>query len=236
MLNFDRAGLVESQLLKRIVKYAVSHHVQRLRINVTCDIQHLPSCFFSCHTLTSLDLYVAHRKRGQLTLFPNSLNLPALTSLSLHQFAFGVSDNGRVEPFSTFNRLNSLIIDRCKVLDAQILCISSATLTNLTLQSNNYSLESYREIELSIPSLCTFVYTGFPFPKLSGNYLCSVKHLNIDADACPKNIDADGNLKIAEPSVLLSWLVELTHIRSLTVPSTTFQVYVNIVCKYCRRY
>ncbi|PNY01114.1 F-box/LRR-repeat protein [Trifolium pratense] len=211
-LDFDRTGLVEPHLLKRIVKYAVSHHVQRLRIVIKCDIQHLPSCFFSCRTLTSLDLYVAHRIDGQRTLFPNSLNLPALTNLSIHAFAFCINNNGRVEPFSTFNRLNSLIIDNCKVLDAQNLSISSSTLANLTIQSK---YELYREIELSTPSLCTFVYTGISFPKLSGNHLRPVKHLNIDADT---------DLKNAEPSVLLSWLIELTNIRSLIVSSTILQV------------
>ncbi|GAU10010.1 hypothetical protein TSUD_120090 [Trifolium subterraneum] len=214
-LDFRRKGFMEPYRLKRIVQYAVSHHVQRLRINVECDIRHFPSCFFSCRTLTSLDFYVCRRIYCQLTLFPNSLNLPALTSLTLHSFTFSIGDNGRVEPFSTFKLLNSLILYDCEVPDTQKLCISSATLTNLTIQSYHI-LGNYREIELSTPSLCTFVYTGYPFPKLTGNHLCSVKHVNIDADT---------NLKYSVPtSVLLNWFTELTHIRSLIVSSTTLQV------------
>jgi hypothetical protein len=223
-VDFERRGLVEPHLLKRIVKYAVSHNVQRLRIHVNCDIQHFPACFFSCHTLTSLDLYVGSRIYYQTTLFPNSLKLPALTSLSLHHFTFPVSDNGRVEPFSTFKQLNSLIIDNCIVLDAQNLCISSATLANLTIQSISRRV-NYPEIELSTPSLCTFAFHGVPFTKLSGNHLCSIKHVNIDTGRffiCSKV-----ELTIIPPSVLLSWLIELTHIRSLIVSSTILQVYIH---------
>jgi hypothetical protein len=200
---------------------------------VNCDIQHFPACFFSCHTLTSLDLYVGSRIYDQTTLFPNSLKLPALTSLSLHHFTFPVSDNGRVEPFSTFKQLNSLIIDNCIVLDAQNLCISSATLANLTIQSISRRV-NYPEIELSTPSLCTFAFHGVPFTKLSGNHLCSIKHVNIDTGRffiCSK-VELTG----IPPSILLSWLIDLTHIRSLRVSSTILQVYINRVCKYGRRY
>jgi len=44
-------------------------------------------------------------------VFPKSFNLPALTSLQLHNFEFCIGDNDRAKPFSTFNRLiNSLFI------------------------------------------------------------------------------------------------------------------------------
>lgn len=98
--------------------------------SVTCDIEYFTSCFFSCPTLTSLDLFVGHKNFNETTLFPNSLNLPALTSLSLRNFAFHVGDNGCADPFSEFKKLNSLIIDRCVALDAENLHISSVTLAN----------------------------------------------------------------------------------------------------------
>jgi len=65
---------MEPHILKRILKYAFSHNVQQLRI--TCDIQQFPRTFFSCHTLTSLKLSL-----GLATLFPNSLNMAAITDL-----------------------------------------------------------------------------------------------------------------------------------------------------------
>ncbi|KAK2387719.1 F-box/LRR-repeat protein [Trifolium repens] len=153
-LDFQRSGIVEPRILKRIVKYAVSHNVQRLRINISCDSQHFPTCLFSCHTLTFLNLSVVHSRTSEKLLFPNPLNLPALTSLSLQSFAFPVGNDGRTEPFLTLNKLNSLVIRRCKVLDGHTICISSATLANLTLEIHP---SDYCEIELSTPSLCTFV-------------------------------------------------------------------------------
>ena len=60
-VDFPRTGFVEPHILKRILKYAVSHNVQQLQIILRCDIEHFTSCFFSCHTLTSLDLFVGHK-------------------------------------------------------------------------------------------------------------------------------------------------------------------------------
>jgi hypothetical protein len=57
-LNLCRRRRIECSrsLLQRIIKYVVSHNVQHLLIDYTCDIEHFPSCFFKCHTLTSLNL------------------------------------------------------------------------------------------------------------------------------------------------------------------------------------
>jgi hypothetical protein len=122
-------------LLPRIIKYAVSHNVQHLILDYTCHIENFPSCIFSCHTLTSLNLsgFIYNAILSHKPIFQNSLNLPALTSLSLKYFAFCRGDDGCVEPFSTFKMLNSLVIDCCIVLDAQKLCISSAKLVNLSI-------------------------------------------------------------------------------------------------------
>jgi len=152
------------------------------------------------------------------TLFPSSLNLPALATLSLESFTFCVGDDGCAEPFSAFSSLNSLIIRHCKVLDAHNLCISSATLANLTLETVHYQ---YGKIELSTPSLCTFVFVcagDIPALKLHGieSNLSSVKHVKIHASiGC---IDADKSL------VLFNWLVELANIKSLTINDNALEV------------
>jgi hypothetical protein len=101
-LNFHCKGFKESYKfvwiqfkiqIKKILRYAVSHNVRNLQINVKRDIESFLPYFFSCRTLTSLHLCVAH---SQKTLFPNNLNFPSLTSLSLQCFIF------RVEPFLAF--------------------------------------------------------------------------------------------------------------------------------------
>lgn len=220
-LHFQRHGTMYPRLLQRMIKYAVSHHVQELSINLSCDIQHFPTCLFSCHTLTSLKLVINHPTLYAGTLFPSSLNLPALATLFLESFTFPVDDDGHTEPFSAFSSLNSLIIRGCKVLDEQNLWILSATLANLTLDTG--WAYNYGKIELSTPSLCTFVFVcigGFPALKLHGieSNLSSVKHVKIDVSIASRSIDVDISL------VLLNWLVELANIKSLTINHNALEV------------
>jgi hypothetical protein len=161
-------------------------------------------------------------------VFPNSLNLPALTSLSLKYFAFVPSDDDDacVDPFSVFKMLNTLIIDHCIVLNAQKLCISSTKLVNLTILMWNLANETqyigiYFGIELHAPSLHTFVLTGRFTPKLFGSksVFSSIKHVSIGLRchfATPKSRETS--------SLLLTWLVELANIESLTFFSNTLEV------------
>ncbi|KAL5054436.1 hypothetical protein RYX36_035118 [Vicia faba] len=208
---------IESRLLGRFARYVLSHNVQlfRLRINVKCDIAHVLPCISSCHTLTSLKLSVSPKgchNYGR-TIFPKSLNLPALTSLHLGNFSFSANDDGRIDPFSPFDRLNDLIIDNCSVKDFEILCISSETLVSLTVCShsfNNYG------IKLSAPSLCSFAFTGTPYQMFCGSSLSSIKQVNIDAEMLANYSEP--------PAVLLSWLQELANVKSLTVSASTLQV------------
>jgi hypothetical protein len=141
--------------------------------------------------------------------------LPALTNLQLEYFKFCVGDNDCIEPFSTFNRLNSLCISNCNVSDQQPLCISSATLVNLTLHD---SMECYYKIDLCTPCLSTFVFTGNPFKKISGFNVSSLKHVDIDADI------GDLGWIVGIGDFLYSWFLEFGNIKSLTVSAATLQV------------
>lgn len=219
-VDFWRFGSVEPYLLKRIVKYAVSHNVQQLDITVAGNMKYFPPNFFSCRTLTSLSLNLSncHRIIYERKLFPNSLNLPALLTLSLKSFVFCVGNDGRVEPFSALKSLKCLIIDKCEVQDAGNLCISITTLVKLTILMHHNDSKITFGIELSPPSLCSFDLRGIPFPKLHGSKcnLSSIKHVKIDADMAPRSGDTH--------LVLLDWLVELVNIESLTVSSWTLEV------------
>ncbi|XP_058751045.1 F-box/LRR-repeat protein At3g26922-like [Vicia villosa] len=220
-LEFHRYAIRKPGLVKRIIKHAVSHNVRHLDIYLKCRFEQFPRCLFSCGSLTSLKLSVflptIFDKR---VFFPNSLNLPALTSLYLRSFTFLVGDDGRVEPFSALNKLNSLIINKCEVMGAKILGISSATLVNLTIVTSDRAATAYFGFELSAPSLSTFNFTGLPFRKLcqtNGN-LSMVKHVSIKVKYW---FDlTDGNTSF----VLLNWLVELANIKSLTLTSSTLKV------------
>jgi len=174
------------------------------------------NCVSKCQALTSLKLSVNHRRRSYETLFPKSLNLPLLTSLYLTNFVFCGDDNGRVEPFSVFTKLNSLVICNCKMLkDAQTLIISSETLVNLAL--HYYSTTSnFAKIELSTPNLCTFTFPKSLDQKISGSGLSSVKQVNIDLPDCLATEK--------RALVLFTWLRDLTNVESLTTTSITLQV------------
>ncbi|RHN56277.1 putative F-box domain, leucine-rich repeat domain, L domain-containing protein [Medicago truncatula] len=219
-LTFHRHSLVEPHLLKRVLKYAVSHNVEQIYVRVKCDIQHFPPTLFSSHTLTSLKLALVHPKiYAKRALFPtNSINLPSLTTLCLHLFAFSVNNDGCAEPFSIFNKLNTLVIDKCEVEDSQNLWISSATLVKLTIVTRDYPPDDCIEIELSTPNLCTFTFIGSPFHKLYGSKtnLASIKHVDIDVNLMASSAEYS--------SFLLNWLIQLTNIKSLTLSSPTLQV------------
>ncbi|XP_003598684.3 F-box/LRR-repeat protein At4g14096 [Medicago truncatula] len=200
-------------ILKSIVYYTVTHNVQRVRICVTCNIQQLPSCLFSSQTLTSLDLSI---HQDGIVLFPNSLNLPALTTLTLNSFYFRSDNNGCAKPFSALKKLNTLIIRQCPVLKAQILCISNTTLVNLTIYGY-YLYNNYKsKIMLSAPYLSTFAFTGTPNQTLCVSHPCSITHLYIDVE--------DIRWVEEDSATLFSWLLELANIKSLTVSSNTLQV------------
>ncbi|CAJ2678311.1 unnamed protein product [Trifolium pratense] len=220
-VDFDRNGSIESGLLKRVANYVLSRNVKlrQLGIDVKGDIGHILPCISSCQTLTSLKLSVKPKGRYNYgrTPFPKSLDLPALTCLHLGNFAFCAGEDGRIEPFSAFNMLNSLILDNCSVKDAQNLYITSETLVSLTMC--NHSFDFYL-IELSAPSLCTFAFTGTPYQIFRGSGLSSVKQVDIDAEMLANHS--------FPPMILLSWLSDLANTKSLTksltVSASTLQV------------
>jgi hypothetical protein len=209
---------MEPDTLKSTVEYAVSHNVQLLRFSLTCDIQQLPSCFFSSETLTYLDLAV-NPSAEDSGRFPSSLNLPALTTLTLRSFYFCAGEDGCAEPFSAFNKLDTLIIEDCQLLDAQILCVSSTTLVNLTMNYNSaYHLDSYK-CKLATPSLCNLNYTGVLIQTLCCTDLCSIQHVCIDV----RN-EYSSPFDTNYYPFLLNLLQQLANIKSLTVSDFTLQV------------
>ncbi|MCH90870.1 F-box family protein, partial [Trifolium medium] len=160
-LKLSYRHFIHPDIVKTMIEYAVSHHVQRLKTSIICDIQRFLPCLLSSQTLTSLNLNVHDTIRNSRMVFPNSLNLPALTTLTLKQFYFLSDHNGCAEPFSAFNNLKTLILVSCNVLDKddvlqqqqqEVLCISSATLVNLTILACNH----IRKLKLSAPSLSGF--------------------------------------------------------------------------------
>ncbi|GAU49712.1 hypothetical protein TSUD_407890 [Trifolium subterraneum] len=228
---------LEPHVLEKIVNYAISHHVQRLGLSVTSGIAQILPSLYHTQTLTHLKLsiYNSGIDREQISfdltalrcpenLFPKYFNLPSLTSLQLGNFTFCVGDNDCAEPFSIFKRLNSLVISDCIVKGTETLCISSATLVNLTVYNN---LKQYYKIELCTPNICTFTFGGTPYQTISGSDISSLKHVDLHAEVVPYSR--------APPLLLFCWLLEFANIKSLTVTATTLQVLSLIrgLLKFC---
>lgn len=214
-LDFENtSSLLEPHVLIWIVDYAISHDVQRLRLSGTTAIAQIPVALFSSQTLTHLTLSITICY-GCENLFPESLNLPALSTLELENFTFSVGDNGCAEPFSTFSRLKRLLISHCTVKGWGALCISSATLVNFTMYNDS---DDYYKIDLCTPSLCTFSFRGVPYHDISWSNISSLKHVDIDAEVFPYSC-------YGPPLFLFNWLSEFANIKSLTVTAATLQVH-----------
>ncbi|KAI5386271.1 hypothetical protein KIW84_072712 [Lathyrus oleraceus] len=215
-LNLGR-GLIEPQLLEKILNCVYSHntHIHRLEISAISQSYPILSCVSSCKALTSLklSLYNIGSRNYTETLFPTSLNLPLLTSLYLENFTFCGDEKGCAEPFSLFTKLNSLIIRHSKIKKAHILNISNETLVDLAMHYNSFN---FAEIQLSTPSLCRFTFPDSLDQKICGTGLSCVKQVNINA---PQN-----SYSMKHPFVLLGWLQDLANVESLKVTSITLQI------------
>ncbi|XP_058781237.1 putative FBD-associated F-box protein At5g38570 [Vicia villosa] len=149
-------------------------------------------------------------------LFPKSLYLPSLTTLQVEHFTFCAGDDGCAEPFSTFNKLKSLLINHCDVeRGARTLRISNAMLVNLTICIDSY--DNYDKIDLCTPSLCAFAFHGFIIQNISWGNISSLKDVTIDAQLFPYG--EGGN-----PLFIFNWLLEFANITSLTVTASTLQI------------
>ncbi|AES73131.1 cytochrome C biogenesis protein ccsA, putative [Medicago truncatula] len=150
----------DPRLLKKVVNYAISQ-CPALRTPLS-SVGLFPNRIFSCETLIYLKLYAYPRTDiKEKTLFPKSFNFPALTTLHLGNFSFCAGNNSAsVKPFSTLNRLNSLVLYSCALKDAPTLCISS----------------------LCTPSIGAFAFIGKPYQKLFGSSLSYVNHVDIYAE------------------------------------------------------
>ncbi|XP_058733928.1 putative F-box/FBD/LRR-repeat protein At4g13965 [Vicia villosa] len=215
--DLRRGRNIEPRLLKKFLKCVSSHstHLQRLGISLNGDTGLILKCVSSCRALTSLKLSLRSKWSDPTEiLFPKSLNLPLLTSLDLAHFAFCGDESGCAEPFLEFTKLNSLVIYDCKVIDAQILTISSETLVNLTM---NYNSSLLAKIKLYAPNLCTFDYTGsHHFHEISGSGFSLVKKVNIKSRRFSASME--------DALVLFNWLLNFVNIESLTVTSTVLQI------------
>ncbi|AES87354.1 F-box/RNI/FBD-like domain protein [Medicago truncatula] len=149
---------------------------------------------------------------------PKSLHLPALRTLHLKFFNFVATHDHCAEPFSNCHVLNTLVISGCSLIeDAQVLCISNQTLSNLTI-----SYVSADQFSLSTPNLSSFTIKGsslFHQPLASTCNLSFLQQVTFTG--------MDGYFTIGEASIFLRWLQVFANVKILKVGSAVLETIHN---------
>jgi hypothetical protein len=213
-----------------LMKYAASHNVQQLMLNVKLMFKEqnfeFPPSIFYCHSLTFLKLDFKHMFPNFLNrsknMFPKSLNLPALKTLHLISITFTTSNNGCAEPFSTCNMLNTLLLMSCYLQDdAQALCISNSNITSIIVGgTNKYEEARNYKVVFCTPKLTSLTITGHPtFLAPSASNLPFIEEVNVDYTfpSIPY-----------EHLVMSSWLQLLANVKIMTLGFHTLEEILSV--------
>nr|KYP41947.1 Putative F-box/LRR-repeat protein At4g13965 family [Cajanus cajan] len=195
----------ELKLLNRMMKYAVLHKVERLAIEISClslaANNKFPPSIFSSPSISFLWLFVAIY--GPIMKLPPSLQLPALTTLSLHKVCFTAGDNDCAEPFSSCKLLKTLFLNECSLHDdAKRLWISNSSLAKLTL---HHSFTETYKLVLSTPNLS--------FLSVTGNIRSCYGEVS---STCNLSFLEEGNIG-ARYSIMSNWLQLFANVKKLTL-------------------
>ncbi|KAH1229362.1 F-box/LRR-repeat protein [Glycine max] len=218
LVIFESIG---SQLLNRIMKYAVLHNVQRLTMNIPFFYgkisTYLDPIIFSCQSLTYLELH--NISCWPPLELPKSLQLPALKTLRLTRVLFTATNNVCAEPFTTCNLLNTLVLnDFFLHNDAKILFISNSNLSSLKLENLKIRDTFQHKVVLSTPNLSSLTVCIFGASSLSIQPLSSTCNLS-----CLEEGTIDIATDISHP-VLIGWLQVFTNVKILTLSYETLKL------------
>ncbi|RZB41274.1 FBD-associated F-box protein, partial [Glycine soja] len=181
LLNLEIILRTDLEQLDDILKYAVSHNIQQLKIFLFVNHRFhfvFPSSIFSCQTLTFLRLSPSFW--GPIWELRKPLQLPALESLHLENVCFTASCDDCAEPFSSCISLKSLILGDCSLhKNAQVLCINNSNLNRVSLCLS--SVDAYK-IVFSTPNLCSLTIKNVDCHHQLFS-TCSLSFLEVDVNA-----------------------------------------------------
>ncbi|KAH1229357.1 putative F-box/FBD/LRR-repeat protein [Glycine max] len=220
-VRLDIFESIGSQLLNRIMKYAVLHNVQQLTMYIPFYYgkisTYLDPIIFSCQSLTYLELH--NISCWPPLELPKSLQLPALKTLRLSRVLFTATDNVCAEPFTTCNLLNTLVLNDCFLHnDAKILFISNSNLSSLKLNNLKIRDTFQHKVVLSTPNLSSLTVCIFGASSLSIQPLSSTCNLS-----CLEEGTIDIATDISHP-VLIGWLQVFTNVKILTLSYETLKL------------
>ncbi|KAK7315138.1 hypothetical protein VNO77_33670 [Canavalia gladiata] len=221
-VDMEHRRYLHSQILGKLVKYAISHGVEKLRVDVSIRgylkrVLMFHHSMFSCYSLKYLDLSL-HGSMGTI-VFPTILDLPELIDCRLKEVAFSSSNNHCAEPFSGCKKLSTLVIDDYILYNAEILCISGDELSTLTLQSGMITLKSCK-VQISAPNLKSFTYAGQLTSWISTNQLFE-HNLDFLEEATVEILSYENSSNVGY--VLKSWLEKISNVKSLTLSLGTIE-------------
>ncbi|KAK6228740.1 hypothetical protein SCA6_001080 [Theobroma cacao] len=200
-------------LVDGLICYAVKHNVQQLTFHSCSDCQYLlPESFWTCQSLTSLELKGSDWMPMKL---PTLLACPALKSLHLSHF-FAAGPNFQPTAFSGCPNLETMQLFDILAVGSEGLCIDALKLTSLVL---SFASLRHSKVEIYVPQLTTFKYSGIPPIVCLTDHLASVDDVYFD-------MKTPGFKRNEEESVLLliKTFNEFRHAKSLTLSSSTVQV------------
>ncbi|RHN59332.1 putative leucine-rich repeat domain, L domain-containing protein [Medicago truncatula] len=164
---------------------------------------------FGSRSLTFLDL--SYCMKNGYAKCPKSLHIPALRTLHLQWFHFVATHDHCADPFPNCHVLNTLVLIACSLIeDAQVLCISNQTLSNLTIRK--VSADQY---SLSAPNLSSFTIDDCPIFQKSLSSTCNLSFL--------QQVNMYGFSNNGEASIFLRWLQVLANVKILEFGYAVFE-------------
>jgi len=207
--------------LYTLIQYAIFHNLRHLKLNINPSFtsESLLPLISTSHSLTFLELSY-HRswydRDPKNPIFPKSFHLPALKTLNLERVYFVATHGQCADPFSNCHVLNTLVLSDCSLInDAQVLCISNYTLSNLTI-----SWVEACQFSLSTPNLSYFTISGsFIFHQLLFS-TCNFSFL--------QQVSMHGLSYVGETSIFLTWLQVLANVKILKVDNYVIQSILHV--------
>ncbi|OVA11118.1 F-box domain [Macleaya cordata] len=196
---------------------AATHNVRELSISShTGEPFELPSCIFTCSSLTVLKL---NSYNSTLNL-PSSVRLPFLKSIQLTSVTF-LEDNWN-QIFRNCPMLEDVVMEDCDLGNLTVLHISSPSMQRLTIDglpkdSTFYYPLLNHEIRISTPGLLSLKYTDCTMKNIYLENMSSLVDATIDF-----KFYLDKRVEICLCHVI-NFLKGISHTKILTLSSSSVQ-------------
>ncbi|KAL5712802.1 hypothetical protein ACHQM5_014934 [Ranunculus cassubicifolius] len=159
----------------------------------------LPSCVFTCNSLTVLKLVYIKLE------LPQSICLPTLKSLTLGSLPF-FDDRLTEKLFASCPMLEDLTIEDCNLDDITILSISSSTLKRLKIF---LKCDASKKVKLSAPNLRIIEYNCNVVPNMTTETITSLASIDLRIDAHFEDDDPGRYIFALHAEKIWTWLQDV---------------------------